>query len=128
MADSRENEIIDLITPVNEIKKYLKKLNSLISDNSSFIFGSYRFVNKKRVDDIICCIEASWPKELKDIAQYRFEKELNSLKIYKGILENVTNKTFISSDHYLINYNLLVNRSHLLTKALTRELNSMNND
>ena len=97
MINPRESEIIDLVTPVNEIKKYLKKLNIIISDNSSFVFGSYRFVNKKRIDDIICCIEASWPKELKDIAQYKFEKDLNSLKIYKGILENITNKTFISN-------------------------------
>ena len=126
MTESSQNETIDLKISINDIKKYLQKLNILISNNSSFIIGKYRFINKNRVDDIICCMEASWPKEIKGLAQYKKEKNIESFKIYKNFLNIITNKTFISSNHYLINYNLFNNRYNILIKSLNKDLNINN--
>ena len=126
MTESSQNETIDLKNSINDIKKYLQKLNILISNNSSFIIGKYRFINKNRVDDIICCMEASWPKEIKGLAQYKKEKNIESFKIYKNFLNIITNKTFISSNHYLINYNLFNNRYNILIKSLNKDLNINN--
>lgn len=126
MTESSQNETIDLKISINDIKKYLQKLNILISNNSSFIIGKYRFINKNRVDDIICCMEASWPKEIKGLAQYEKEKNIESFKIYKNFLNIITNKTFISSNHYLINYSLFNNRYNILIKSLNKDLNINN--
>ena len=126
MTESSQNETIDLKNSINDIKKYLKKLNILISNNSSFIIGKYRFINKNRVDDIICCMEVSWPKEIKGLAQYKKEKNIESFKIYKNFLNIITNKTFISSNHYLINYSLFKNRYNILIKSLNKDLNINN--
>ena len=126
MTESSQNETIDLKNSINDIKKYLQKLNILISNNSSFIIGKYRFINKNRVDDIICCMEVSWPKEIKGLAQYKKEKNIESFKIYKNFLNIITNKTFISSNHYLINYNLFNNRYNILIKSLNKDLNINN--
>ena len=126
MTESSQNETIDLKISINDIKKYLQKLNILISNNSSFIIGKYRFINKNRVDDIICCMEASWPKEIKGLAQYKKEKNIESFKIYKNFLNIITNKTFISSNHYLINYSLFKNRYNILIKSLNKDLNINN--
>ena len=122
--NSTENNGIDLFAQINEIKKYLKKLNRTISNEASLNLGACRFVSKKRIDDIICCVEASWPQELKNIAQNKFNEELNSLIIYKDILSNITNKTFFSSNHYFVNYDQFLNKSNLLVKTLTKEVNS----
>jgi len=47
----------------NEIKAYANKLLKIIQRETTFSFMNLRLVNKNRVDDILCCIDASFPEE-----------------------------------------------------------------
>ena len=46
-----------------EIQKYLKKLRAFIESGATFSLLDAKLYNKKRIDDLICCIQASWPNE-----------------------------------------------------------------
>jgi hypothetical protein len=109
---------------IEEIKKYLKKLNIIIDNNSSFSFGSYRFVNKQRIDNIICCIESNWPEMLKKTSKY-YKKGLDSEKFFKIFLNTITNKTFISSSLYLIKYDVFIEQSAHLIKTINYDLKNL---
>ena len=49
------------------IKKYLSKLALVIQKESTLSFFKTKLIDKSRIDDIICCIEASFPDEYKAV-------------------------------------------------------------
>lgn len=112
---------------IENIKKYIKKLNTIILNNTTFSLFSKRFVNKQRIDDIICCIEANWPQELKN-TNVSYNTELSSLKIYKNFLTCITKKTFISNLLYNINYNEFLKQSSILLQSIDSDAKSIKNN
>ena len=86
------------------LKKYFKKLLYIIKNDASFTFMDKKIVNKKRIDDIMCCIEASFPEIYKERAS-RGSNMLKSYALYQKLLQVVNNKFILSSSSYLVYYN-----------------------
>ena len=110
---------------IDDIKKYIRKLHSVLLNEASFSFFSNKFVNKQRIDDIICCIDANWPDKIK--TKNKREERFFSEKVYIMFVKNITQKTFISSSLYKINYNEFLQQSGTLLKAIETDYKKMNN-
>lgn len=52
---------------LTDLKKYLKKLQRVISNDADFTFFGSNYIKKNKVDDIWCCILASMPNIFKKI-------------------------------------------------------------
>ena len=85
-----------------ELKKYLKKLLRLIEYEATFTFFKTKLIDKSRADDIICCIEASFPKEYKEFVKRTGGKKLRSNFLWIQVLEAVRNKFCFSTCVYSV--------------------------
>ena len=110
---------------IEEIRKYVNKLNFILTNDAIFSLFLNKFVNKKRIDDIICCIDANWPDKLK--TKNQLEEKFFSEKAYIMFVKNITQKTFISSSLYKVNYNEFLQQSKGLLKAIETDYKKMNN-
>ena len=85
------------------IKKYLSKLSYLIQREATFSFFKTRLVDKSRVDDIICCIEASFPEEYKAVVKRTGSGGyLKTHKYWQQVLRAVKNDFRLSSSLYSV--------------------------
>ena len=66
-----------------EIKKYLRKLVKIINEEASFTFFKVKIVEKKRIDDILCCVDATFPDEYKSLLTNSFLLGLDTELIEK---------------------------------------------
>ena len=85
-----------------EIKKYFKKLENIIYNEACFSFITKKLYSKKRIDDLLCCIEATFPKEYKNHVKKHGKKSLTSYLNYQKLVDTLTDKFFLSSDHYIV--------------------------
>lgn len=95
-----------------QIKKYLRKLTYIIDNQTVFTLLKVKIVKKKEVDDILCCIEASFPKEYNAYIKKNGAKRLRSAKFYRQLLESIRRKVWFDSNSYAVLYkdlDLLVN-------------------
>lgn len=88
-----------------EIKKYMLKLKKIVQCEASFIFFTTKLINKKKLDDILCCVEGALPDEY---AEYLKKYGINSLQsniFLQKVHQAIKNKFLFSSDYYLVNHN-----------------------
>lgn len=84
------------------INAYLKKLRRIISMENSFSFGNSKIVSKSRIDDIICCVQASYPDAFRDYIKKNGPKSLETQTYFLKLVEISTKKFFLSQDHYIV--------------------------
>lgn len=84
-----------------EFKKYLDKLYNLIEREAIFSFISTKLVDKKRIDDLICCIDASFPEEYINYVK-KTNKSLETTKCYRRLQNAIKNKFLFSANVYLV--------------------------
>ena len=87
-----------------DLKKYFKKLYNLIDNEANFTLLTVKIVDKKKIDDILCCIEVSWPKEYKLYLEKFGIMKLKSNKYYLQLSEAIKNKFWFSTDVYSVQY------------------------
>ena len=75
-----------------ELKKYLKKLIFVIEKETTFSFFNTVFIDTKRLDDILCCIEASWPEKYKAFKNKKSNSIIKSSIAYKKAILAIKNK------------------------------------
>lgn len=95
----------DTIEKIMELKKYLKKLQGTINREAVFTFFDVKIVHKKPVDDILCCIEASFPDKYKLYLKQYSPKDVQSYQMYLTLKNKIQNKFMFSSSHYSVSYN-----------------------
>lgn len=77
------------------IKDYLKKLQRIINFDTAFSLGSYKFVRKSRINDIMCCLLATLPDSYKRVIKTKKDiQRFNSVLCY-GALTKLLAKSFI---------------------------------
>ncbi len=87
-----------------ELRKYLKKLSNVIENNASFTFFKVKVVDKNRIDDILCCIEATFPDEYKKLLKQKQTGKYKSISLYHSLRASIQRKFIFSSEAYLIRY------------------------
>ena len=84
-----------------DLKKFLKKLQVLIEREASMTFFGTKVLDKKKVDDILCCIEASFSDDYKKFVRNR---KLKSYTYYLQLLAAIKNRFFFSTTVYAVKY------------------------
>ena len=106
-----------------DLKKYLRKLLTIIEREAQFTLIKSKIFNKKRIDDALCCIDASWPEDYKSyITKYRSTR-LNSPAIYKKLILAIKNKFFLSSDCYSVQYEDTIKAIKALMVSIDKDMN-----
>lgn len=88
---------------LTDLKKYLKKLQRVISNDADFTFFGSSYIKKNKVDDIWCCILASMPNIFKKNMNTDLGKKLNSVIAYKHLFDALKKKCPFSSQMYSVN-------------------------
>ena len=63
-----------------EFKKYLKKLIYILDNDIILSLGKNKLVKKSIIDDVICCLDASWPEIYKNYLTKKGPTRLQSQK------------------------------------------------
>ena len=108
---------------VLEVQKYLKKLESIIKMDCTFNFFDLRLYDKKRIDDVICCIEGSWPDEYKKYIAKKSSTKLKTPKLYKLLSDAVKNRFLFSTSCYSVNYYMALSAITQLYTSIVQDLN-----
>ena len=114
--------MLNIDDTILEIKKYLKKLATSLSTELVFSLGNTKLIRKKRIDDLLCCIEATIPQEYKNYIQRPGAKKLTSAKAWTELNLILKNKFFLSSDLYIIKQNDVMALLQVLQKTFERDL------
>jgi hypothetical protein len=86
------------------INNYLLKLQKVIEKQATFTWFKTKFVPKKRIDDLLCCIEGSFPSEYKEYIKTYGGSNLTGYKAYQKLLVSIRRKALLSSETYSIKY------------------------
>ena len=106
-----------------ELKMYLNKLVKTIETQSSFEFGNKRIVNKTRIDDILCCIDANIPEELKLFKKHgQSDKHIKSFNIYNSLIANIRIKPIMGDSSYAINYKEVVELAKIINVTFQQDV------
>ena len=111
-----------------EFKKYLKKMLAVIESNASFVLFNTRIVDKKRIDDVMCCIEASWPEDYKKYTEKYGVIQVKSSKYYKQLILAIRNRFFLSSSCYSVRYKDAQQAISMLLKSIDNDMNYIYSD
>ena len=87
-----------------KLTNYFKKLQRILNNEAIFSLGKKKLYNKNRIDDILCCIEATFPKGYTDYIKKTGGKDLKSYEYYQKLMYSIKNKFMFSSSHYFVNY------------------------
>ena len=113
---SNEEEISILID-------YLNKLEKFIKDEPSFNFGNKKIYDKKRVDDILCCVDSSMPSEFnKYLNTYGENKEIKTFKYRRKLIENIKIKPPIGNNSDFVNYSETLQAINFLKKCIPPDI------
>lgn len=105
---------------VAELKKHFKKLQYIIDNDAVLTLINTKIVKKNSIDDVLCCIEASFPLEYKNFLKQQGAKKLKSRFYYDILKEKIQNKFMFSSSHYAVKFK----ETPQLISAITKNLNS----
>lgn len=111
-----------------DFKKYLKKLLSIIENEASLMLINIRIIDKKRVDDVMCCIESSWPEDYKKYAEKYGTMQVRSSKIYEKLILAIRNRFFLSTSCYSVRYKEALQAITILLKTIDSDMNYIYND
>lgn len=108
-----------------ELKKYLKKLQYLIEKEASFTLVKTKIVDKKKIDDILCCIEATFPDDYKKFVKSR---KLKSYTYYIQLLEAIKNRFWLSTMVYSVRHNEAMVLIAGMLNSIESDINFVNSD
>ena len=89
---------------IRDFNLYLNKLKRVVSTEKSFSFGNVKIVSKAKIDDVICCIQSSYPSDYKDYVKRNGVKSLQTYLYYQQVLNIATKKFILSSGHYQVDF------------------------
>ncbi len=106
---------------IADLQKYLKKLNTIINEESSCGLLGGRSASKARIDDILCCIEGSFPEEYKRyIERHGSKGRLKSYAYFQQLQNAIKKKNFWNKNLYSIE----INEANQFIKAIQSTLPS----
>ena len=109
-------------------KKYLKKLLAVIERDASFVLFDTRIVDKKRIDDVMCCIEASWPEDYKKYIKKFGDRDVKSSRCYEKIILAIRNRFFFSTSCYSVKYGDALQTISMLMKTIDADMGYIYSD
>lgn len=113
---------------INDLRKYLKKLRNTIEKEAIFSIFDSKIVDKKKVDDILCCIEASFPQQYRDYVKINGAYKLKSSQVYRSLQKAIRNKFFFSANAYKVVLSSAIASITALETSLDSDMRLINSD
>lgn len=110
-----------------ELKKYLKKLQNLLSRDAIFSLGDTKIMDKNKIDDILCCVDACWPKDYLDYVKSH-PKKLQSNTYYIKLLGAIKNRFLFFTTVYAVRHRETIALIGALVKSLDSDINFIYSD
>jgi len=107
---------------IANLTKYLKKIAHLINNETKFKFFERCLISTKRLDDLFCCVESSWPKDYKFFIEHHGEINLKSPKVYRKLKEATKNRFALSSNYCIVYHVKALNAINSLLSAIKSDL------
>lgn len=95
-----------------EFKKFLKRIQMVVKNDTVFALGKVRLYNKDRIDDLICCLESSFPDVYKNLIKNKVAKKFQTYQMYLQLAVVLKKKFILSSSIYQVDLdaaNALIN-------------------
>ena len=86
-----------------EIKKYFKKLTAVLNNEPVFSFFKTKLYNKARIDDVVCCVEGSFPEQYRALIKNKQARKLKSYQIYFQLMLVLKAKFALAPSLYKVN-------------------------
>lgn len=86
------------------INGYLTKIKRVIDTQTSFTWFKNKYVPKKRIDDLLCCIEGSFPDEYRENIKTHGGSNMSGYRAYQKLTASLRRKALLSSESYSIVY------------------------
>ena len=112
---SKEDLVLDFCN-------YLKKMSKLIEKEAVLSLFSIKLVETRRLNDIYCCIAASWPEVYKKYVHSHGPLSLKSPMLYNKLKEATLNKFFLSADLCVVHYDKAIQTILSLKSAIKKDL------
>ncbi|MBQ7126917.1 hypothetical protein IJO12_07515 [bacterium] len=92
---------------IAKLKEYFDKLIKVINSQAVLSLGSTKFVDKQKIDDVLCCIDINFPKKLVEFNKKygAVDSNIKSFKIYQEMINNIKIKPIIGKSNYAVRYN-----------------------
>ena len=92
---------------IAKLKEYFDKLIKVINSQAVLSLGSTKFVDKQKIDDVLCCIDINLPKKLVEFNKKygAVDSNIKSFKIYQEMINNIKIKPIIGKSNYAVRYN-----------------------
>ena len=87
---------------IGNLRKYIKRLSAAVTNEAVFNLGGTKLLNKARIDDLLCCIEATLPKEYKSYGENITAKKLRSKQAWQELNTALKKNFFLSGDLYIV--------------------------
>ena len=92
------------MSSVEELKNYFKKLKRIVNYEEEFVFFDLKLIKKSKIDDLLCCILATFPEKYKKFMNMPMGRDLKSVACYRQLFDSIKRKFILSSDVYLVEY------------------------
>lgn len=111
-----------------QLKKYFNKLSRLVMEHKRGLFSKSKIIDKKTIDDIICCIDASFPPEYKDAVKSINNAKIKSWQYYKQLLPMIKRKPMFQTNAYAVDGDKAPTMIRTLLKALEADFREIYSD
>ena len=100
----------------------------IIQNEAIFLWGKKRLINKNKIDDVLCCIEAYFPEKYKTYTKQRGLRVLKSGKIYLELKKVIQNRFFASTSYYFVRAHEAIILIEALEKAIKSDIKFINEE
>ena len=105
---------------IKKLKIYFGKLSKLIREEATMKLIATSLIPKARVDDLLCCIDANFPKEFRQFVKTHGKKQLKSYEYYLDLVKTIK-KRCIFGDYYRINHGQSIQMIELIVSYLAQD-------
>ena len=103
---------------------YYDKLIKILRHEASFKLAGNGIYDKTRIDDVMCCIDANFPKEFQQYKEKygNMDSQIKTLKLNSQLLTTIKRKPPIGSSSYMIKINEAIAIVECLKRTVAQDL------
>lgn len=112
---------------LGELLGYFDKLLKIMKSAGEFEIFGYKFFKKTRIDDILCCIIASFPLKYKAFLKRKVteKKQYSSVISFDVMYKKIKNPFFFNNSIYAVDYHEVIKMINTIMKTLERDISAI---
>jgi len=110
---------------IYNLRGYYDKLVKILKEEVAITLFGKSIIDKKRIDDAICCIDANYPKEFISFRE-KFgtaDHHVRTFKLYSQLIACIKNKPPIGTSSYMVRVNDAIAVIENLKRVISHDLN-----